>query len=278
MKQLFDHTSLEISKLVTNAYSSSFSMGIFLLSPAIRPQIYTIYAFVRYADEIVDSFEGFKQRELLDRFIEDYYLALEEKISLNPVLNSFQEVVNTYKIQGLVEQFLVSMKMDLDKSVYKTKEEYEQYILGSAEVVGLMCLKVFAENDESNYAKLKPYAMKLGSAFQKINFLRDFKADYNDLGRSYFPEVSFDNFNEKDKCNIVAEIELEFKEALLGIKMLPKNSRFGVYVAYKYYTALLNKIKRKSYTEVLVSRVRVPGFYKIIVLFKSYLRFQFNLM
>lgn len=278
MKQLFDHTSLEISKLVTNAYSSSFSIGIYLLSPAIRPQVYSIYAFVRYADEIVDSFDGFKQRELLDRFIADYHLALEEKISLNPILNSFQDVVNTYQIQDLVEQFLVSMKMDLDKSVYKTKEEYEQYILGSAEVVGLMCLKVFAENNEANYEKLKPYAMKLGSAFQKINFLRDFKADYNELGRSYFPEVSFDNFNEKDKCNIVAEIELEFKEALLGIKMLPKNSRFGVYVAYKYYMTLLYKIKRKSYTEVLVNRVRVPGFYKMIVLFKSYLRFQFNLM
>ena len=226
--------SYKVSKLITNMYSTSFSMGTYLLGSSVRPKIYSIYGFVRCADEIVDTFYEEDPNYLLDKFIEDYHDALERKISLNPVLNSFQEIVNQYGIEEEVDQFIESMKMDLSKQLYETDEEYEKYILGSAEVVGHMCLKVFVDGNDEEFNKLKPYASKLGSAFQKVNFLRDLKSDYQNLGRMYFPNLSFSSFSESEKEAILAEIQAEFDEALIGIKQLPFNSRLGVYVAYKY--------------------------------------------
>lgn len=278
MKALFDEVSLDISQIITKKYSTSFSRGIGLLSPAIRPQIYAIYGFVRIADEIVDSFLAYPQEELMSRFEQDYFNSLEDKISLNPVLNAFQKVVLQYDLQEEVDTFLASMKMDLSKNVYQSKEEYDKYILGSAEVVGLMCLKVFVNGNQSEYERLKPFAMKLGSAFQKVNFLRDFQADYEVLGRIYFPEVSFGTFDEEDKKRIIKEIELEFAEALEGIKTLPQSSRLGVYTAYKYYLVLLQKIKAKEAKELLQSRIRVPDYLKGILLFKSLIRNRLNVL
>lgn len=278
MKELFDKTSFRISKLITREYSTSFSIGVMLLGSKIRHKIYGIYAFVRYADEIVDSFHGYEQKELLDRFIADYEKSLEEGISLNPVLNAFQQIVLEYALQDLVDDFLKSMRMDLYKNNYLSKEEYEDYIMGSAKVVGLMCLKVFLDGDEKRYEELKPAAMKLGSAFQKVNFLRDLSADYNELGRMYFPNVSFDNFNEEDKTRIVAEIQSEFQEALKGIKKLPLNSQLGVYVAYKYYLGLLKRIRRKKVSKIMNQRIRISNFVKFYLLLKSYVRFKLNVL
>lgn len=278
MKELFDKTSFRISKLITREYSTSFSIGVMLLGSKIRHKIYGIYAFVRYADEIVDSFHGYEQKELLDRFINDYEKSLEEGISLNPVLNAFQQIVLEYGLQDLVDDFLKSMRMDLYKNNYLSKEEYEDYIMGSAKVVGLMCLKVFLDGDEKRYEELKPAAMKLGSAFQKVNFLRDLSADYNELGRMYFPNVSFDNFNEEDKTRIVAEIQSEFQEALKGIKKLPLNSQLGVYVAYKYYLGLLKRIRRKKVSKIMNQRIRISNFVKFYLLLKSYVRFKLNVL
>ncbi len=278
MKQLFDQVSYDVSQLITKKYSTSFSRGISLLTTPMRPLVYAIYGFVRLADEIVDSFLDYRQEELMDRFIKDYRDSLKDGISLNPVLNAFQEVVKRFDLYAEVDTFLDSMIMDLTKNVYATKEEYDKYILGSAEVVGLMCLKIFVDGDKSEYERLKPYAMKLGSAFQKVNFLRDFQADFENLGRVYFPSVSFTDFSEKDKSDIIREIEEEFAEALEGIKTLPLGCRLGVYTAYKYYLVLLKKIKGKKATDLLQSRIRVPDHRKGIVLFKSLLRHQFNVL
>ena len=232
MKKLFDELSNEISKATTKKYSTSFSLGIFALSNSIRPAVYAIYGFVRLADEIVDSFHDYNKIELLKRFI-----------SLNPILQSFQDAVNTYQIDHqLIKQFLHSMEMDLHKIDYNS-ERYKEYILGSAEVVGLMCLQIFVNGDKAQFSTLKPYAMKLGSAFQKINFLRDLKDDFHILGRNYFPHIEMNGFNNDIKKQIENEIELEFKESLVGIKLLPSNSRFGVYLAYKYYLSLCLPIK-----------------------------------
>lgn len=274
MKQLFDELSYSVSKMTTQKYSTSFSLGILALNPAIRTAIYAIYGYVRLADEIVDSFHDYDKSKLLNRLKIETENALSEKISLNPILQSFQETVHKYAIhKSLIDQFLHSMEMDLQPVDYNC-ELYKEYIFGSAEVVGLMCLQVFTNGNKEKYDELKPYAMKLGSAFQKINFLRDLKDDYRILGRTYFPNIDMNVFDNAVKCEIETEIEEEFKEALVGIKKLPSSSTFGVYLAYKYYWALFQKIKRKSSMEILNSRVRIPNSEKAYVAFKSYVRYK----
>jgi len=278
MKKIFDEVSIRTSKMVTRAYSTSFSLGIRFLAPKFRNPIYAIYGFVRFADEIVDTFHDFNKRDLLERFRKDTVQSIEEGISLNPVLNSFQQVVRQYNIPfELIDTFLNSMEMDLDDREYN-QNEYETYILGSAEVVGLMCLKVFVEGNLNRYNELKPYAMKLGSAFQKINFLRDFKADTEELGRRYFPELQVDVMNEETKKQIEADIEKDFALGYEGIMQLPKEARFGVYVAYIYYFRLLHKIKAMPAQRILNERVRVPDQEKVALFFGSYLRHSLNLL
>jgi phytoene/squalene synthetase len=279
MKALYDNYCYEASKAVTKKYSTSFYAGVKGLDRAIRADIHNIYGFVRFADEIVDSFHDFNKAELLDEFKRETFNAIERGISLNPILNSFQHTVNKYKIDHkLIQQFLHSMEMDLNPDAHYDQSTYEEYILGSAEVVGLMCLKVFVYGDEELYTKLKPYAMKLGSAFQKINFLRDLNADFNELGRLYFPNLEGRELTLEDKLQIENEIMAEFDEALVGIKMLPKASRFGVYVSYKYYRKLLKTIQRKTATELLKSRISVPNPVKMMVFAKSYVRNTINLL
>jgi phytoene synthase len=278
MKETFDSSSYKISKLVTNTYSTSFSLGINLLGKKVRPQIYAIYGFVRYADEIVDTFHEYDQKVLIEEFVEDYHKALERKISLNPILNSFQEVVNQYGLHDLVDSFIYSMMSDLEKEEYKTEEEYKKYIYGSADVVGLMCLKIFVDGDNPRYEAMKDEAMKLGSAFQKVNFLRDLKDDFERLGRSYFPNVTEYDFTENTKLEIIADIEDDFKEALQGILKLPIEGRLGVYVAYKYYLGLLKKIKQKSSETILQERIRISNPKKIFILAKSYVRHRINML
>jgi len=274
MKHLFDELSYSVSKITTKKYSTSFSLGILALKPSIRSAIYAIYGYVRLADEIVDSFHGYDKEKLLNRLKHETENALQEGISLNPILQSLQETVNRYKIdKSLIEQFLHSMEMDLQKIEYNS-ELYEEYIFGSAEVVGLMCLQVFTDGNKEQYERLKPYAMKLGSAFQKVNFLRDLKDDYQVLGRTYFPNIDMEVFDNYVKCQIEKEIEKEFKEALTGIKKLPHSSIFGVYLAYKYYLSLFKKIKRKSSVEILNNRVSIPNSEKAFVAFKSYIRYK----
>ncbi|HZX58449.1 MAG TPA: phytoene/squalene synthase family protein [Mucilaginibacter sp.] len=274
MKQLFDELSYAVSKIITKKYSTSFSWGIVALKPAIRSAIYAIYGYVRLADEIVDSFHGYDKEKLLRRLKKETENALQERISLNPILQSFQETVNKYKIDRvLIDQFLHSMEMDLQKIVYNL-DLYNEYIFGSAEVVGLMCLQVFTEGDRKKYEELKPYAMKLGSAFQKVNFLRDLKDDYQVLGRTYFPNIDMSVFDNCVKSRIEREIAEEFRMALIGIKKLPNSSMFGVYLAYRYYLSLFQKIKGKSSKEILNSRVRVPNSQKALLAFNSYLRYK----
>ncbi|WP_313216127.1 phytoene/squalene synthase family protein [Soonwooa sp.] len=278
MKQLFDELSYSVSKITTQKYSTSFSLGILALKPSIRNAIYAIYGYVRLADEIVDSFHEYDKEKLLNRLKIETQNALEERISLNPILQSFQETLHKYDIDTvLIEQFLNSMEMDLQKIDYNSAL-YDKYIFGSAEVVGLMCLQVFTEGNKEKFQELKPYAMKLGSAFQKINFLRDLKDDYQILGRTYFPNVDMAVFDNHIKCQIEKEIEEEFKEALIGIKKLPNSSMFGVYLAYKYYISLFRKIKRKTSSEILNSRVRVSDPQKVVVAFKSYVRYKIAMM
>jgi phytoene/squalene synthetase len=278
MKQLFDDISQEMSALTTKRYSTSFSLGISFLNKDLHKPIYSIYGFVRFADEIVDSFHGFDKEVLLAEFKTETYKSIAQGISLNPILNSFQWAVNKYGIPlELIETFLNSMEMDLDNHVYD-EATYEQYILGSAEVVGLMCLKVFVNGDEPEYERLKPAAMKLGSAFQKINFLRDLKADYQELGRTYFPGIDMKEFNETVKKEIEEDIEKDFKAGYEGILKLPKEARFGVYMAYKYYFKLFKKIKAKSANSILNERIRIPNYRKVRILFTSYLRHNLNLL
>lgn len=274
MKKLFEELSYDVSKKTTKKYSTSFSLGILALKPSIRPAIYAIYGYVRLADEIVDSFQGYDKEKLLNRLNLETDNALSEGISLNPILQSFQDTVVKYNIdRTLINQFLHSMEMDLQQVDYDS-ELYKEYIFGSAEVVGLMCLQVFVNGNKEKYEELKPYAMKLGSAFQKINFLRDLKDDYQILGRSYFPNIEMNFFDNQVKSQIEEEIGEEFKEALIGIKMLPNSSKFGVYLAYKYYFSLFKKIKRKSSKEIMNSRVRVANSEKAYLAFKSYLRYK----
>ncbi|UQB69411.1 phytoene/squalene synthase family protein [Epilithonimonas zeae] len=277
MKKLFDELSYKVSKTTTKQYSTSFSLGILALSPKIRNCIYAIYGYVRLADEIVDSFHGFDKQKLLSRFRDETMLALEEKISLNPILQSFQETVHKYEIDyQLINQFLRSMEMDLHKIDYNS-DLYKEYILGSAEVVGLMCLQIFVDGDKEEFEKLKPSAMILGSAFQKVNFLRDMKDDYEILGRTYFPNVDITSFDQNVKSEIEKEIEHEFSQALEGIKKLPNSSRFGVYLAYRYYVSLFNKIKKTSANKIINQRIRISNSRKISLMMGCYVEYKFSI-
>ena len=278
MKKIYDDLAFKVAKQTTNDYSTSFSLGISLLSLEIKNSIFGIYGFVRLADEIVDSFHGFNQSEMLENLKKDTFKAIDEQISTNPLLHAFQHVVNQYSIPlELIEQFLHSMKMDLEPQTYD-KDKYEEYILGSAEVVGLMCLKVFVYGDNESYLKLKPYAMKLGSAFQKVNFLRDLKDDYTILGRTYFPEINMINFNNKTKKEIEKDIEDDFSIGFEGIKKLPYTTRFGVYIAFIYYSGLLKKIKKLDAKVILNERVRIPNVKKYGLLFRGYIKHSFNFL
>jgi phytoene synthase len=279
MKEIFDKVSYECSKRVTKTYSTSFSMATKLLSKSIRKDIYNIYGFVRFADEIVDSFHNFNKSELFNSFAEDLDKALLNKISLNPILNSFQHTYHKYSIdRELVDSFMKSMRMDLKKKKYSTVKEYKEYIYGSADVVGLMCLKVFVQGNEKQFQKLKINAMKLGSAFQKVNFLRDIKADQENLKRSYFPNTQFNNLSELEKNTIINEIEDDFKLGLQGIKELPIVAKFGVFIAYRYYNQLLKKLKKTPATEIINKRIRVPNLKKLELLTRSYVKYQLNLL
>ncbi|MDY0930495.1 MULTISPECIES: phytoene/squalene synthase family protein [unclassified Chryseobacterium] len=278
MKKLFDELSYKISKQTTKQYSTSFSLGILALSPKIRNSIYAIYGYVRLADEIVDSFHGFDRTTLLARFREQTNQALEEKISLNPILQAFQETIHRYEIDvKLINQFLNSMEMDLQKIDYDS-ELYKEYILGSAEVVGLMCLHIFVDGNKEKYNQLKPSAMKLGSAFQKVNFLRDMKDDYQILGRTYFPNVDISYFDNVVKSQIEKEIYAEFEEALEGIKKLPNSSRFGVYLAYRYYISLFRKIKKTSAHNIINQRIRISNGRKFSLMMSSYVQYKMSFL
>jgi phytoene synthase len=276
--QLFNDTCSECSRLITKRYSTSFSLGIRVFDARFRAPIYGIYGFVRFADEIVDTFHNYPKRELLERFKQDTWTAIEEGISLNPVLHSFQQVVHRYGIdRELIEAFLYSMEMDLDKNVYDAAG-YDEYIYGSAEVVGLMCLRVFTEGNDARYQALKEPARRLGAAFQKINFLRDLKSDYKERGRVYFPGVDFTRFDWEQKQAIEADIQADFDAGLDGIKRLPDGARFGVYLAYKYYTQLFAKIKSAPVQQVAEERIRVSDKRKMYLLFSSAVRHQLNFL
>lgn len=278
MMELFDEVSTRCSRITTHLYSTSFSLGIHCIHERLRNPIYAIYGFVRFADEIVDTFHDHNKEDLLNRFKDDTYRAIEERISLNPILHSFQSTVNKYNIENsLIEKFLNSMEMDLHKSNYDS-DEIKEYIIGSAEVVGLMCLRVFCEGNNLLYNKLSPYARSLGSAFQKVNFLRDLNADYIGLGRIYFPSIKMGQWNSCSKMDIEKSIEADFNEALEGIKGLPRTSRLGVYVAYVYYRSLFKKIKNTSAELVLKQRIRIPNSDKARLLAYSYVKHQLNLI
>ncbi|MES2386599.1 MAG: phytoene/squalene synthase family protein [Bacteroidota bacterium] len=268
---LFDQTSLECGRLITNRYSTSFSMGIRTLHPRFRLSVCGIYGFVRFADEIVDTFHEHNRADLLARFRIETHLAIAEKISLNPVLNAFQLTVNRYNIEAeLIDAFLDSMATDLSRARYNAPSQYQQYIYGSAEVVGLMCLRVFCEGDNEKYEALKAPARSLGSAFQKVNFLRDMRSDYDERGRVYFPNADFHGFTTADKLSIEADIQKDFDDAEEGIKRLPKGARAGVYLAGIYYKQLFNKIRRMSPACIQNSRVRVPDSVKVLLLLRTW--------
>lgn len=278
MIKLFHQVSQECSRITTELYSTSFSSSIRLLHKDLRTPVFNIYGFVRFADEIVDTFHEFDKESLLAEFKKATYTAIEQKISLNPILNSFQLTVNEFKIDHqLIDAFLLSMEMDLGKKQYD-KSGYEEYIYGSAEVVGLMCLYVFCNGNQSNYEHLKPYACSLGSAFQKVNFLRDLKADFEGLDRMYFPGCDFSNFTQEDKLKIEEDIQKDFDHAYEGILQLPLKAKFGVYVAYKYYLSLFKKIKKLQPSKILDTRVRIPDHGKMFILAKAGIRSQLNLL
>jgi phytoene/squalene synthetase len=278
MKEAFDEVSIKCSKIVTKQYSTSFSLAVKMLDKSIRNAIYSIYGFVRFSDEIVDSFHEYDKEALINDFEKDYYRALESRISLNPILNSFQHTVKEYEIDNdLIQAFLTSMKLDLKKSEY-TDTEYNEYIYGSADVVGLMCLKVFVKGNQEEYDSLEESAMKLGSAFQKVNFLRDLKDDYEELNRSYFPNIDVKNLNNESKKMIIQEIEKDFKDALIGIKKLPKDAKFGVYTAYIYYLSLLKKLKRTPAEEIIKTRIRISNTFKMLLLIKSFITYKAKLI
>ncbi|MDB2702695.1 phytoene/squalene synthase family protein [Flavobacteriaceae bacterium] len=279
MKKLFDEVSFQCSKGVTESYSTSFSLATKMLDKSIRSDIYNIYGFVRFADEIVDSFHDYPKEELFNRFEEDLNLAIENKISLNPILNAFQHSFHKYAIdRTLVDAFMRSMRWDLSKKTYLTEEDYKAYIYGSADVVGLMCLKIFVNGDNLAYLHLKSSAMALGSAFQKVNFLRDLKDDFEGLNRSYFPNINLKEFSEENKIAIILEIEGDFEKGLEGIFQLPNSARFGVYTAYKYYSRLLNKLKKTPSIDITSARIRVPNYEKMGVLARSYVNYRFKLL
>ena len=278
MKSLFDKISYNASRNITRSYSTSFSLGIRLLHSSLREPIYNIYGFVRVADEIVDTFHDYNKEALLKEFWNETHLAIERGISTNPVLNAFQVTVRKYNIgYDLIDQFLKSMEMDLSMDSHD-QDSYEEYILGSAQVVGLMCLKVFVDGDEKKYQELKPYAMSLGSAFQKVNFLRDLKDDSMTLGRLYFPQLEHSPFNESTKKEIEADIQKDFAHAYSGIMKLPQRAKFGVYLSYIYYTSLFEKIKNTQPQVVKEKRIRIPNNKKVALLFESYVKNQMGLL
>lgn len=278
MINLFHEVSQDCSRITTEKYSTSFSSAIKLLHKDLRTPICNIYGFVRFADEIVDTFHGFDKALLFEEFKKATYDAIERGISLNPILHSFQMTVNHYGIDhALIDAFLYSMELDLGKHTYD-RAGYETYIYGSAEVVGLMCLYIFCEGNQAQYEELKPAAKSLGSAFQKVNFLRDVKADFEGLDRMYFPDCDFANFTQADKLAIEQDIQKDFDEAYAGILHLPIKARFGVYVAYKYYLSLFKKIQRLEPAHILESRVRIPDYGKAFILAKAGIRSQLNIL
>lgn len=278
MKQLFDNVSYGCSKITTRTYSTSFSLGIRFLDKRFHDPIYAIYGFVRLADEIVDSFHDYDKAALLSNFKAETNKAIAQGISTNPILNSYQHIVNKYNIEAeLIDGFFASMEADLRQTSH-TEASYDQYIFGSAAVVGLMCLRVFTENNDLLFQRLKAPAMKLGAAFQKVNFLRDMKADYQLLGRTYFPGVNFSGFSRHEKENIQADIEWDFEQALAGIRVLPKSSRGGVYLSYFYYKKLYLMIKSLPVEKALSARIRIPNHKKIGLMLQSMIRHQLNLL
>ena len=279
MKSIFDDVSNDCSKIVTKTYSTSFSLATKMLSKKIRQHIYNIYGFVRFADEIVDSFHDYNKEILFKDFSLDLEKSLKNKIHLNPILNSFQATYHKFNIdKDLVDSFMSSMKKDLYKTKYMSNQEYEDYIYGSADVVGLMCLKVFVNGNTKKYEELKSFAMRLGSAFQKVNFLRDLKDDFEVLNRTYFPNTDLNQLDEESKIKIIDEIEEDFKEGLNGIKKLPIEAKFGVFMAYRYYSQLLKKLKKTPALDIKNTRIRVPNYKKIELLTRSYVKYQLNLL
>ncbi|HBU77710.1 MAG TPA: phytoene synthase [Muricauda sp.] len=279
MKTIFDDVSYHCSKIVTKSYSTSFSMATKMLAPSIRADIYNIYGFVRFADEIVDTFHDYDKAKLFDDFEKDMEQAIADKISLNPILNSFQDTYHKYDIpHHLVASFMKSMRMDLTKKNYETFDEYREYIYGSADVVGLMCLCVFVKGDKEKYEELKESAMALGSAFQKVNFLRDLKADYEDLNRTYFPNTNLLELDEESKKRIVNEIKADFALGYSGIVQLPEQAKFGVYTAYCYYKKLLQKLQSTPPLEIKNTRIRVPNYQKFGLLAQSYVNYKLQLV
>mgnify|MGYP000164856168 FL=1 len=279
MKSIFDDVSNDCSKIVTKTYSTSFSLATKMLSKKIRQHIYNIYGFVRFADEIVDSFHDYNKEILFKDFSSDLEKSLKNKIHLNPILNSFQATYHKFNIdKDLVDSFMSSMKKDLYKTKYMSNQEYEDYIYGSADVVGLMCLKVFVNGNAKKYEELKSFAMRLGSAFQKVNFLRDLKDDFEVLNRTYFPNTDLNQLDEESKIKIIGEIEEDFKEGLNGIKKLPIEAKFGVFMAYRYYSQLLKKLKKTPALDIKNTRIRVPNYKKIELLTRSYVKYQLNLL
>ncbi len=279
MKSIFDKVSYEASKIVTTNYSTSFSLAVKMLSPKIQDDIHAIYGFVRFADEIVDTFHDYDKETLILEFERDLKLAIDRGISLNPILNSFQDVLKKYNIDyRLVDAFMKSMKFDLNKNIYSTTEDYQEYIYGSADVVGLMCLKVFVNGDQEMYENLKEPAMKLGSAFQKVNFLRDLKADSEELNRVYFPHLEGMGLSEENKAEIIIEIQQDFDEAFEGIKKLPESAKFGVYTAYKYYSKLLKKLINSDVEDIKANRIRVSNPMKFALLTKSYFDYKMRII
>ena len=279
MKSIFDTVSRKSSYITTKSYSTSFSLATKMLASNIRQDIYNIYGFVRFADEIVDTFHDYDKLFLFNKFEEDLELALQHKISLNPILNSFQETYHKYNIdKKLVNAFMKSMRLDLTKNAYNTREEIDEYIYGSADVVGLMCLRVFVKGDDNKYNYLKKSAKKLGSAFQKVNFLRDLNQDVQELNRTYFPNTNLKQLNEESKQEIINDIESDFAEGLAGIKELPIEANFGVYIAYRYYRQLLKKLKKTPALEIQSTRIRVHNIKKIELLTRSYVKYQLKLV
>ncbi len=279
MKAIFDHVSYQCSKLVTESYSTSFALATKMLGSAIRSDIYNIYGFVRFADEIVDTFHDYDKVNLFKKFERELNDAILDRISLNPILNSFQHTYHKYGIsRDLVDAFMNSMRMDLHKAVYRTDEEYKAYIYGSADVVGLMCLTVFVKGDRQQYETLKHSAMSLGSAFQKVNFLRDLKADFEDLNRSYFPNTNLMELDEVSKKRIVDEIKADFALGYSGIGQLSDDAKFGVYTAYRYYHKLLKKLQKTPPLEIKNARIRVPNYEKFGLLAQSYVNYKLNLV
>ncbi len=278
MKTIFDNVSYDCSKIVTESYSTSFALATKMLASSIRKDIYNIYGFVRFADEIVDTFHEYDKATLFENFENALEDALQKKISLNPILNSFQHTYHTYGIpHHLVEAFMKSMRMDLTKKEYKTFAEYQEYIYGSADVVGLMCLCVFVNGDKEKYEDMKESAMALGSAFQKVNFLRDLKTDYEDLERTYFPNTNLMELDETSKKRIIDEIKADFALGYSGIVKLPDQAKFGVYTAYKYYYKLLQKLQRTPPLEIKNTRIRVPNYQKFGLLAQSYVNYKLQL-